>query len=885
MPSKKKKRAAAGKERSAAAAAPSSGGLPAAATLLPTEQLRLVSALTPASIPMSCAPPGECGRLRNPGLAWCDEAVECAQRHVAGDYGSGPVLYRALFEMLQPHEPAAAAAAAAATQSRQQRRQAQREQQQQWEQHGQEVPTVIQLGCIGDMRDWLWLEAKEAMGPRPPLLRHRLPSDAKAARLRQLLAGTPWWAEAHAHSPRLLTELAPLAIALVLDRGDWLRRADLALLEGSHGDQGTGCTARFLMHTAREARDGPSSVVDHESGAVCAASELVVKTDMRVDMDSMCDVLSGRLLVGNGEGAGECVGDERVFHLDDWECAWAPAFAGALYCPAPHRAAPLPPPAAAAARQQEERLSAAQPPLSMASAAFEAVRGWLDVRAPAEEGGRFKRPFASAVLLELVTMLVRQGEGFETLATVIRAAEDSPPRIAFRVLADHEDGGGFCEMQVLVATAANKLQHGEPQSVLFQSPAEWRLTIPRHLLLAPGSGYYNGGSGQASGVSNPELIAAVENGDAAAVRAILERMLARRGGASAPPFANGNAAARFFEGENNDVEFGNYLRYAAQMGHNGVIDVLCDVGGYDAAALQTALPGQTGQSNTGCREMPVNTATSVLHSAVLQGRVAALRNLLERGARADVPDTDGCTLLYNAVVNGRVRGRACAALVRELFSNERCAEQIRAQLVIPEERTILMTPLCKALHDCSEDVLEALLECGATLPEGPELHAGPPANCFDSIIGNLAGYPPACQYWSSSEERDALAADMRASFREARVFISLNFWEGSVGVEGQGPQVRQGADWARKQASLGRCIELLLRYSPPRNATLLRLLGALRKEVKQKAVGHCSRIGCAESGKKYCARCKAVKYCSNECQKADWKAHKKVCKAPRAADE
>ena len=42
----------------------------------------------------------------------------------------------------------------------------------------------------------------------------------------------------------------------------------------------------------------------------------------------------------------------------------------------------------------------------------------------------------------------------------------------------------------------------------------------------------------------------------------------------------------------------------------------------------------------------------------------------------------------------------------------------------------------------------------------------------------------------------------------------------------------------------------------------------------------CAAAGCAsEEASSVCARCQAVRYCSRECQRADWKAHKPACAA------
>jgi hypothetical protein len=40
----------------------------------------------------------------------------------------------------------------------------------------------------------------------------------------------------------------------------------------------------------------------------------------------------------------------------------------------------------------------------------------------------------------------------------------------------------------------------------------------------------------------------------------------------------------------------------------------------------------------------------------------------------------------------------------------------------------------------------------------------------------------------------------------------------------------------------------------------------------------CAAAGCAsEEANSQCSRCKAVRYCSRDCQQADWKAHKPSC--------
>ncbi len=48
----------------------------------------------------------------------------------------------------------------------------------------------------------------------------------------------------------------------------------------------------------------------------------------------------------------------------------------------------------------------------------------------------------------------------------------------------------------------------------------------------------------------------------------------------------------------------------------------------------------------------------------------------------------------------------------------------------------------------------------------------------------------------------------------------------------------------------------------------------------------CAAAGCAsEEASSVCGRCEAVRYCSRECQVADWKAHKGACGAAAAQSD
>lgn len=51
------------------------------------------------------------------------------------------------------------------------------------------------------------------------------------------------------------------------------------------------------------------------------------------------------------------------------------------------------------------------------------------------------------------------------------------------------------------------------------------------------------------------------------------------------------------------------------------------------------------------------------------------------------------------------------------------------------------------------------------------------------------------------------------------------------------------------------------------------------KNVGAQVCTGCGKAGAADAPLQVCAGCRADKYCSRECQRADWKVHKGVCRA------
>jgi hypothetical protein len=90
--------------------------------------------------------------------------------------------------------------------------------------------------------------------------------------------------------------------------------------------------------------------------------------------------------------------------------------------------------------------------------------------------------------------------------------------------------------------------------------------------------------------------------------------------------------------------------------------------------------------------------------------------------------------------------------------------------------------------------------------------------------------------------------------------------------------VEHGGDVDCKDGD-GMNVRMLVEMMEKRVPKMAAVLKQGKGERKEGDCANCGRTPTAEQSFSTCARCKKAKYCSQECQKVDWKTHKKSCKA------
>ena len=90
--------------------------------------------------------------------------------------------------------------------------------------------------------------------------------------------------------------------------------------------------------------------------------------------------------------------------------------------------------------------------------------------------------------------------------------------------------------------------------------------------------------------------------------------------------------------------------------------------------------------------------------------------------------------------------------------------------------------------------------------------------------------------------------------------------------------VQHGGDVDNKDTD-GMSVKILVEMMRKKVPDMARVIQEGRGERKEGECATCGRGPAADKLFPACAKCRKARYCSQECQKVDWKTHKKTCAA------
>jgi hypothetical protein len=239
----------------------------------------------------------------------------------------------------------------------------------------------------------------------------------------------------------------------------------------------------------------------------------------------------------------------------------------------------------------------------------------------------------------------------------------------------------------------------------------------------------------------------------------------------------------------------------------------------------------------------------LLQQAAGNGNVAEMRRLVANGRNVNERDADGDTALHVAAVYGHVE--AMRVLVVELGADKDAKDAAGG------------TPLHFAAFKGQVEAIKALEQLGAD-KEAKNAAGGTPLH-FAALNGQV----------EAIKALEQLGAQIYAQDADGETPLKLSIQYGH----------HQAAQVLRELERTARARKVAAEQAERTAAGR----GSVETTAAASQAGACAACGSSsiptDAAFKTCARCKAVQYCSKDCQRTHWPVHKASCAAATAAGE